>query len=612
MKRTRIWRLATATVAASAMLMTIGAGAASAQSAGDFEEMLDPSQIEDLLDPGQIEDLLSPDQLDPSTLEDILSPEQFEELFPEGGDGGESPSPEDLFEQLDPEQLQELLSPEQLQDLLDMLDLPAPGEDGGGDAPDASPGEGEATPSDWPIEVPEANADEAFGGAAHGSAAEVEVGLPDALADPLAPLLEGLGIAGGDGILIKLAETEAQLQRAGEGEEVDGLAEALATNLLLDSEAAGSPGTCSGGETVPLPPDSEVPLLEITLLNIDCEQDDEEAFADAQIAGVRLSLAGLVAQAGEDAQQQAIDGVNQALDPINEQLLGALNDQLTCGVLDEVLGTLLPGSDACEALSLQLQNPFETDIPVVDLQLIGSNSTVNTTGDYDVQSEAEASLAGLNVLGLVCVTPDSGESVTYRATATSADGTGTADHRNDSVDAGVCPNDENILSILSDDGPLDVIQLLGAEEVQDLLDGSLDPVFDGVDTLLEAINTSTFTEGEAQTAEFEGDDSRIGARVTPLSVAATAPLSDLPGLSDTPLGDISVDVRTLGVAAGADAGPDAPEVEDDTVEDDDDEAAGSPDVSDAELADTGPASTAGLLALASLGLGAGLRGRRRE
>jgi hypothetical protein len=66
-----------------------------------------------------------------------------------------------------------------------------------------------------------------FVGYAKASGTTVCVGLPAELREGLAPLLDGLGIAGacdevgGDGIRIDLGQTQAELRRAALGDDVE-------------------------------------------------------------------------------------------------------------------------------------------------------------------------------------------------------------------------------------------------------------------------------------------------------------------------------------------------------------------------------------------------------
>jgi hypothetical protein len=548
MKRTRLWRIATAAVATSALLMTAAGGVATAQSADDLAEF-----------EGQIR-----------------------EFFDADGDDSDSPFDE-FLENLDPAQLEELLNQLQGGDDADDAD------DEGDDLDGPTTEDGAAVDGD----VPGADVG-GFVGTARGTGLEIGVGLPAELAEGLEPLLDGLGIrdANTGGIRIALADTEAELQRAGSGEEVEGLAKALVTNLLLDSEAADHPGACQGADTVELPPDADVPLLRVTVADIDCEQDDERAFANAQLAGATVSLAGLI-EAGfpEDIRT----GMNEVLDPLNENLGGAL-DQACREGLSQILDPLLPGNEACDALELEIQNPFDVDIPLVDVNLLGSTSEV-TANDDEVTADAEATLAGINVLGLVCVGGDGTEPLTYSASAATDGSEATQSTTAPDAQGRLCPNEASILRLITDIEAFQSIDLF-EENITNLVDGQLEQLFEGIEELLAALGASVVTNGQPY-GDVEGAGAVAG--VSPLTIVGAAPFGEIPGLDEF-LGDLEVRVEAMSVEAAVNAEPDEP------VAPSGDEPT-EPTEPARDLPKTG-ASAAGLLGLAALGAAAALR--RRE
>jgi hypothetical protein len=552
MKRTRLWRIATAAVATSALMMTAAGGVATAQSPDDLAEFED-----------QIREILGEDDED------------------EGG------SPLD--------ELLENLDPSQLEDLLGQLS----GDDGeDGDNEDADDVDGPSTEDGEAVDGDVPGTDlGGFVGTARGTGLEIGIGLPAELADGLEPLLDGLGIRDADtgGIRIALADTEAELQRAGSGEEVEGLAKALVTNLLLDSEAADQPGACQGADTVELPPDADVPLLRITVADIDCEQDDERAFANAQLAGATVSLAGLI-EAGfpEDIRT----GFNEVLDPLNENLGGAL-DQACREGLSQILDPLLPGNEACDALELEIQNPFDVDIPLVDVDLLGSTSEV-TANDDEVTADAQATLAGINVLGLVCVGGDGTEPLTYTASAATDGDEATQSSSAPDAQGRLCPNESSILRLITDIEAFQSIDLF-EQNITNLVDGELEQLFAGVEELLAALGASVVTNGQAY-GDVDGAGAVAG--VSPLTIVGAAPFGEIPGLDEF-LGDLEVRVEAMSVEAAVNAEPDEPVIPSEDSPTDPAE----PSEPARDLPKTG-ASAAGLLGLAALGAAAALR--RRE
>lgn len=506
MLKTRLWRIATAALAASALLMTT-IGGASAQ-------------------PGSLDDL---DESQLNQLSELLGSEPADE-------DDDGTALDDILEELGLEDLDELL------DLLD--------EDNGDNGDDAD---------DADIEVQEGEAGEGnvpdagiggFIGTAHGTAMEIGVGLPAELADGLEPLLDGLGIRDGEtgGIRIVVAETEAELQRAAEGEEVEGLAKALITNFLLDSED--SPGACEGTDTIEIPPEQETPLLRIDVASIDCEQDDERAFADAQLAGVEISLAGLI-EAG--FPEEISDGIDEAIASFNEELLTELNEGVCDpeeeGNLNDLFGGLFgDDQEACDALEVQLRSPFDVDVPVAKVDLLGSTSEV-TANDEDVAAEATAMLEHVNVLGLTCVGGDGQEPLQYQAWASTDGSTGEQSTAAPDAQARLCENEASILRLITDPEVFESLKAFEAD-IQEVLGGSFADLFDGLEELFAALETTAVTDGAPY-----GDVDGVGAvaGVTPLSIVATAPLSELPGFDETPLADISVSVAAMEVEAAVNA-----------------------------------------------------------
>ena len=511
MSKTRIWRIGTAALAASALLMAT-MGGATAQT----------PELGDVLDPGQLDQLT-----------ELLGDDNGED------NGGLTGTPlDDVLDQL---------GLDSLEDLLALLD--GDNGDNGGDGEDGEPDpeirDGEAGEG----QVPEAGIG-GFVGRANATGLEIAVGLPEPLRDGAGEVLDALGIGGPHGIHIKVADTEAELRRAAAGDEAEGLARALATNLLLDSGAADSPGACQPGEAlgeteVELPPDQEVPLLRVALGNISCEESDERMFANAEVTGVRVSLAGLI-EAGLPGD--VADGVDQVLDPLNEQLLAEVN--AACDdTLGALLGELLPGSDACEALELQIRNPFDVDVPLVDVSGLTSTSEV-TADNSSVTADASATLASVNLAGLICVGTDGGDPLSHTA-AVSTDGeTGNANAT--AVDASrLCENDTSILRLIDGENVSDSLQLLGTD-ITNLLDGQLQQVFDGLDALADALGATVVTGG-APYETVEGSGAVAG--VEPLTVVGLAPFGEIPGLDEF-LGDLEVRVTAMEVEAAVNAAPD--------------------------------------------------------
>ena len=477
--------------------------------------------------------------------------------------------------------------------------LPGGDEEGGDDGADEAGSERGA--------IPETGMG-GFAGYADAQGATVFVGLPSALAEGLAPVLEALGVAGTmeangttlSGIRIDLAAVQADLERAAAGEDISSSSTAFITNLLLASDPAGQPGACQGGPAeVQLPPDT--PLITLTLLGVDCEQTDERAFADVKIAGLDIRLAALLEMG---LPQEVADGVQQVIDGLNEQLLTPVSEGL-CQVLEPVLGGVLPGAEPCEDGNplLQLRNPFDLDVPVVDLDLIGATAEVTQDGET-VTATATSTFTGLNVLGVACIGGDA-PPLQYTSTASSDGTTATRDASAPSLALSLCQQEQSLLRILLGDGPLGDIALFETIVQENLFDGALQPVFDGIDTLLETLTTEAITQGSAHLGEIV--DAGTTARTEPFVVASTIPLSGLPGLGDTPLGEVAVIVvggaTEVGVnALPAGVTPPAPPEQPVTP-------AGPGDPAPAPVRGRRDGGAGALLGLAALGAAAALRRR---
>ncbi|MEX1163886.1 MAG: hypothetical protein WEB03_09915 [Nitriliruptor sp.] len=554
MNRTRAWRTATATLAASALIM-MSAAPAAAQSLEDLEG-LDPSALEELLDgldAGQLQELL--DQIpDGTPLDDVV---------------------------------------QAIQDALG-------GDDGDGDG-DGAGGEGDGTGEAPSVggpgsEIPETGIG-GFSGYADADSLIVFVGLPTELADGLAPVLEGLGIAGSSpvdgssaqGIRIDLGSVQANLERAAAGEEISSEASAFITNVLLASDAAEQPGACQGGESnIAIPPDSAAPFLTLTLVGVDCEETDERAFANVQFTGLNISLANLVAQG--DTEGAFREGLDQVIDPLNEGL--SQTNQLLCPVLDG-LG-LTADNCATDAPILQVENPLDLDVPLLDLDLATATAEVTQDGE-SITATATATVTGLNVLGVGCADQ------VHTSTATSDGSTATRSASATPLTGATCNTEQQLLQLLLDGTPIGDIGIVDSILQDDTLDGALTPVFDGIDDLADALSTIAVSGGQANLGDIEG--AGTSASTSPFVIVRTLAFSEL---DETPLGDIEVVVvggaTEVGVnAVPAGITPPAPPQEPVTP-------SGPTTPVPANLPRTG-AGAAALFGLAALGAAAGLRRR---
>lgn len=454
-----------------------------------------------------------------------------------------------------------------------------------------------------------------FSAFANAAGLQVGVGLPAELAEPLAPVFEGLGIDGStNAIEIDFAQTTAQLQRAAEGEDVGGLGQALATNLLLGSEAAGAPGSCTGGETVDLP-DEDTPVLTLTVVGIDCGQDDERAFATATVAGAAINLGNLIDLAGAEALR---DGLDQVLEPVNEQLLGAIND--ACGdILDPIndgLGQLpvldLPATvDVCDAVELELENVLDVEIPLLDVTALTSDTEVVRDEDT-VTATATSGLADLSLGGLLCIEgSDPGAPLEFASTATSDGSTGAASTSTTEATVRLCGNSP-LLQIVDVETLLNSIEIAG-QGAGDLLGEALDPVEEGLEEALATLLVDT--ENSLRTYTDTAEEGAGASAVAGLQLLDVALFRGIEPLADTPLGEVSVSILAMDTAAGVNAQPageaPAPPADPDPAPDPDPETPDAPAPPEGDLPRTG-AGVGAVLGLGALAAAAALRRGRRD
>ncbi|WP_052664481.1 hypothetical protein [Nitriliruptor alkaliphilus] len=464
---------------------------------------------------------------------------------------------------------------------------------------------GIATASTTAGEIPETGLG-GFAGYAEAEGVIAFVGLPAALAEGLDPLLQALGIAGtspldGDetsGLRIDLARVQADLERAAAGEDISSESSAFITNLILASADFDEPGACQGGPIEVAVPE-DLPFLTFTLAGVDCEESDERAFADVQITGLGIFLGNLIAQGDSDGQLAA--GIQAAIDGLNENLLANANE-LLCPIGEGLLGDdAIESCDADEPI-LQLENPLEIDIPLIDLDLIQATAEVTQDGD-SVTATATSSVAGLNTIGVVCADQ------VHTSTATSDGTTASRDANVTSLDGSTCNTDQTLFRLLLGDGPLGDVGLFDAILQDDALDGSLEPLFEGLNELLDALSTAALTGGTANLGPIEGAGTT--ASTSPFVVAQTIPFDAIEPLE--PLGEIRIVVAGGHTAVGVNAvpagvePPAAPEQPEQPAQPVTPAGPGDP-ATPTNLPRTG-AGAGALLGLAALGAAAALRRR---
>lgn len=442
-----------------------------------------------------------------------------------------------------------------------------------------------------------------FDSSGSGQALTVAVGLPSALADGLAPALEQVpGVTLEDGALtIRLANVLADLELpldAGAPGQVTALADATSLTGSLSGlveQVAGGVACLDTPLDVTIPPDADVPLVSMRLLQAECTADEagRRSIAASQIADLEVNLAGALALLPAEASEQVTATLDEVVDQVTQDVLDPLTDQVLTPVQDALNENLGTNVDLSEAVRV----PELFDLPLVSIDLIESTTRTLTDGDV-IRSISSASLAGVSLLGTVCL-PDT--TYTSEAFATGEPGGNGYETSIPTIDVAVCETAtlSPILRLLEQDGIVgDVLVNLGDGELRplaELLDGSdvpLQDVLDGLDGLLATLGVSTLVQGQQANAAASEDGRDASAGVTPFSIGV-APLGD--ALAGTPLDGLDVTIAGLGVDAAVAAAPAPAE-----------EPAAAPTPA---LPRTGGGALAGLLGALALGGAVALRRR---
>ena len=405
-----------------------------------------------------------------------------------------------------------------------------------------------------------------FDAAGSGQAVSIAVGLPQALADGLAPAVQqvpGVSIEGNE-LLISLASVLAELELPLVGENRgDPTATATATSVTgsLQGLVETLTGTAQCLDTpldITVPPGAETPLVSMQLLQAECTTDaaGHTSIASSRIADLEVNLAGALAILPAEVSAPVTDALDQVTGTVTDQVLSPIVDQVLTPVQDAINENLGVGVDLTEAVRV----PELIDLPLVSIDLIESTTESLTDGDA-VRQVSSATLAGVSLLGTVCI-PDT----TYRAEAVATGEPGGNDFLTSipPIDLAICETDSlsPILRLLDVDGVLgDVLVNLGdgqLKPISELLAGAglpTEDVLNSLDDLLATLGVSTIVQGQQTNAVRSEDGRRAGVAVDPFRVTV-APLSNF--VVGTPLEGLKVELRGLTVAGNVSAAPPAP------------------------------------------------------
>lgn len=403
-----------------------------------------------------------------------------------------------------------------------------------------------------------------FDAAGAGQAVSIVVGLPQAVADGLEPVLvelPGIELIGNE-LQINLANVLGELELPLAGDVPgDVLSNVSATSLSgslagLVETLLGGAGTCLDTPVdITVPPGADVPLLSLQLLQAECVEDasGRVSIASSKIADLEVNLAGAIAILPAEVTEPLTDAVDTVTDTVTDSVLGPLIDSVVTPATDAINDAIGTDVDLSEAVRI----PELIDLPLVSIDLIESRTEQLTAGDR-ITSVTTSTLAGVSLLGTVCL-PDT----TYRAEAFSTGVPGGNDYATSipPIDVAICETDSlsPILRLLDVEGVVgDVLVNLGGGELQsleELLAGTGLPVgevLDGLDELLATIGVSTVVQGSQTDAHRADDGSSAGVAVSPFRVTV-APLANFVG--GTPLEGLKVELRGLAAAANAAAAP---------------------------------------------------------
>ena len=453
-----------------------------------------------------------------------------------------------------------------------------------------------------------------FDAAGSGQAVSVVVGLPQALADGLAPVLDqvpGVTIEGNE-LVVNLASVLAELELPLSGAlpgDVIGLAAAnQVTGSLagLVEQLTGGPVECLDSPLdITIPPGAETPLVSLKLLQAGCTVDETGrlSVASSRIADFEVNLAGALAILPAEVSGQLTDALDTITGTVDDQVLTPIVDSVLTPVQDALNENLGLGLDLSEVVRV----PELIDLPLVSIDLIESTTESLTDGQL-VRQVSTATLAGVSLLGTVCI-PDT----TYRTEAHATGEPGGNDFASSipPIDLAICESGSlsPILRLLDVDGVLgDALVNLGDGQLKPLSDllGGLglptEDLLNSLEDLLATLGVSTIVQGQ-QTDTVRSEDGRqAGVAVDPFRITV-APLANF--VTGTPLEGLKVELRGLTVASNVAAGP-APAPTPITPQDKPDPA---PDAEVPAMPRTGGGALVGLLGVLALGGALSLRRR---
>jgi hypothetical protein len=390
-----------------------------------------------------------------------------------------------------------------------------------------------------------------YQGVANSSTLKLAVGLPAVIADLVGPILEPAGITLEDNALvIDLSLANVDLEKLSEADAA-GKAGALAVSGSLAGLVETLAGDALNCLDVPIdiavPPNVEHPLLSLTVLPTECDDDPSDGVVSSRtkIADLSIDLRGVLETLPPELAQAIDDAVTEVEDQVLTPVVGVVNDLLnTVGdTVEPVLG---------EELELGVLKPLDliSELPLVDIGLIEAE-TISVFDGASVTSTSSTTVAGVQVLNTLCILADDAtEGTTFVANAAATGKSTDYSTVIPNITVGICGDngglDRTLIKLVEDLGILpDVLVNLDGENEVTLVeylsnsDLPLSDILEQVDQLLVDLGFWTVLAGSENLRSQ--NDQFVDVAVDPASVQFL-PLGNVVSFAGTPLDGLSVNL----------------------------------------------------------------------